>query len=372
MFGSAILDVAIGLALVFLLTSLLLTAIVEIIESMFKTRAADLEKAVRLLFREAKDVEAGATRAFYDHSLVFALFTGEYQKSTTILGRASARKLPSYIPRDIFSTVALDLYDAETAGPNITSAIDSFRRLYGDDVATLKANLENWYDGVMDRASGWYKRRTQIWLFFLGLLVAAALNINPIVIGQHLATTPEAREKIVAAAQGVLEARQAQTATPEGDSDLARSLAAKERALQNIDRVSRDVGLPMGWNDFARDRMFPEDISPFVAWLLILAGWLITAVAVTLGAPFWFDALNKLMVIRATVKPKEKSGDEASEDRAKAPAGTGPDGAPAAGRSITAGRNDGGDGCLDGCDLSGEPETEDIDLPPSRGGLARQ
>ena len=30
-----------------------------------------------------------------------------------------------------------------------------------------------------------------------------------------------------------------------------------------------------------------------------------------LGAPFWFDVLNRLMVIRSTVKPKEKSPDEA-------------------------------------------------------------
>jgi hypothetical protein len=44
-------------------------------------------------------------------------------------------------------------------------------------------------------------------------------------------------------------------------------------------------------------------------------GWLITALAVMLGAPFWFDVLNKFMVIRSTVKPYEKSPPEASEDR---------------------------------------------------------
>ena len=46
-----------------------------------------------------------------------------------------------------------------------------------------------------------------------------------------------------------------------------------------------------------------------------LVGWLLTAFAATLGAPFWFDILNKVMVIRATVKPREKSGEEGSEDR---------------------------------------------------------
>jgi hypothetical protein len=46
-----------------------------------------------------------------------------------------------------------------------------------------------------------------------------------------------------------------------------------------------------------------------------LFGWSITALAISLGAPFWFDLLNKIMVIRSTVKPKEKSPEEGSEDR---------------------------------------------------------
>lgn len=46
-------------------------------------------------------------------------------------------------------------------------------------------------------------------------------------------------------------------------------------------------------------------------------GWLITAVAISLGAPFWFDMLNKIMVVRSTVKPREKSKEEASKDPAK-------------------------------------------------------
>ena len=48
---------------------------------------------------------------------------------------------------------------------------------------------------------------------------------------------------------------------------------------------------------------------------VMLIGWLITAFAATLGAPFWFDTLNKIMVIRSTVKPTEKSLPEGSEDR---------------------------------------------------------
>jgi hypothetical protein len=58
-----------------------------------------------------------------------------------------------------------------------------------------------------------------------------------------------------------------------------------------------------------------------------------TAFAITLGAPFWFDVLNKIMVVRSTVKPAEKSGDEASKDPTAAapPAPTTEAAAPAAG-----------------------------------------
>ncbi|MFL5618777.1 MAG: hypothetical protein ACJ79A_10340 [Gemmatimonadaceae bacterium] len=46
-----------------------------------------------------------------------------------------------------------------------------------------------------------------------------------------------------------------------------------------------------------------------------LVGWTLAALAAMLGAPFWFDLLNKVMVVRSTVKPHEKSPEESSEDR---------------------------------------------------------
>jgi hypothetical protein len=65
------------------------------------------------------------------------------------------------------------------------------------------------------------------------------------------------------------------------------------------------LGLPIGW---------PKGFHPKPEYII---GWLLTAFAATLGAPFWFDVLNKVMVIRSTVKPHEKSPEEDSEDRQK-------------------------------------------------------
>ncbi len=54
-------------------------------------------------------------------------------------------------------------------------------------------------------------------------------------------------------------------------------------------------------------------------------GWFITALAIMLGAPFWFDVLNKLIVVRSTIKPKEKSPDEGfARSSVKACRGFGP------------------------------------------------
>lgn len=348
MFSSSALDVSIGIVLVFLLVSVFLTALTEIIESTLKTRAADLERAIGQMLNDPQ-VATNALGAFYDHPLIFALFKGSYEPSrrSRFFGRETGGKLPSYIPRDLFSTVVMDLERASSVSPTVQAMIDTYRRLYGDNVATLKVNLESWYDGVMDRAAGWYKRRTQKLLFWLGLVLAIVLNINPILIAQDLAASPAKREMMVTIADQSLK-------------DRAGIEAARSEAVRQLDQSVREVGLPMGWNDFAIGRSFPRDRilpnepgqppvveHPGVAdWtaaiLMALVGWAITAVAATLGAPFWFDLLNKMMVIRATVKPKEKSPDEASEDRAAKPAASAAAGLATAGTAAGAS----GDGAI--------------------------
>ena len=117
------------------------------------------------------------------------------------------------------------------------------------------------------------------------------------------------------------------------------------KSVQAVSKQLGTLGLPVGWrrydpavDDAAVARM--ADDSAKAAYLVEnrvwpasrdqwpassdqwraqisshLLGWLLTAIAISFGAPFWFDTLNKIMVIRSTVKPREKSGDEGSEDR---------------------------------------------------------
>ena len=74
-------------------------------------------------------------------------------------------------------------------------------------------------------------------------------------------------------------------------------------------------GLPIGWHKGDLSRVFASVPS----FLTAILGWLMTAVAASLGAPFWFDTLNKIVTIRAGGRaPAEKNpGENGSEEKKK-------------------------------------------------------
>lgn len=320
MFGSDILDVAIGLVLVFLLLSLIATAVREAIESVFKTRALYLERGIREML--AGDAHTLVSE-IYQHPLVAGLYRGQFVSSAA---QRLGRNLPSYIPSRNFALALLDVaargpatapvegralapitFDgvrsaiARIQNPNVQRPLLIAADSAGADLARLQRNVEAWYDSSMDRVSGWYKRRTQSILFVLGAAITLAANINTISIARFLYENRGAREAIVAQAAAVT-----------GDSAVLGSNAQAARAALD------SLQLPIGWG-VASARWTSGSASAggsWNKWVSPILGWLVTALAVTLGAPFWFDVLNRIMVIRSTVKPHEKSPEEPSSDRA--------------------------------------------------------
>ena len=66
----------------------------------------------------------------------------------------------------------------------------------------------------------------------------------------------------------------------------------------------------MGWDGPGPDNQLPK-WPGFSQWITLIGmhwpGWLLTAFAVSFGAPFWFDLLSKFMTVRSTLKPKEET-----------------------------------------------------------------
>ena len=327
------LDVAIGIAFVYLLVSLLCSAIVEGAEAILKRRAKDLEMGIGELLRDPKLVAQ-----VYSHPLINGLFKGDYQPGM--------RNLPSYIPSRSFALAIMDLLispdaaqHAGVAGASSGSAKSSVgistSALVGGmtddaradqarhavltlvnaaagDAQKVRENIEFWFDTSMDRVAGWYKRRAQRALFVIGLVVAIGLNIDTVRMLRELMTNKAKREAVVAIATNY-----AKQPAPAG-GDIATEFDAADKQLGSL-------GLPLGWPSCAkcdRAKLKILDRCWQACWGrnlgsaggLTIFGWLLTAFSVCLGAPFWFDMLNKFIVVRSTVKPREKSGTEAPKE----------------------------------------------------------
>lgn len=408
MFGSGVLEVAIGLIFVFLLFSTICAAIREGIETFAKTRAAYLERGLRELLHDRDGV--GLAKKFYEHPLIYSLYTaGQYVPGSRAEKPGlfpSGRTLPSYIPAKNFAAAMIDIaargslpdlaanqqkdkglsssiltadmlrigitkMENERVARALLNALD----LAQDDLNKARLNLESWFDAGMDRVSGWYKRSTQIIVFFIAFGIAAILNVDAIGIANFLYNNDNARIAILQKANDAI-------------SENGR---APGTAIQEGDRARTTLGeldLPIGWPDKID---VPDDFGwnrPTWDWLthgiphgmLVFAGWLLTAFAATLGAPFWFDTLNKIMVIRSTVKPYEKSKPEASEDRQNAgqPMTIVPVMQPAAAPPPTAqpvsamgAAPPDREAAIDGCALAHDATTPDDELPPAYGGVQR-
>lgn len=391
MLGSDILEVSIGVVFVFVLISTICSAVREGIEAWLKTRASFLEFGIRQLLNDPRG--NGITKQLFDHPLLAGLFAGTYETDKDAKPRRRLlvrdRNLPSYIPARNFALALMDIAArgpmdqtsldaggtalsvaniranlADIDNPHVQRALLAAVDAAENDLARTQANLEAWYDSAMDRVSGWYKRSTQNILFVISLVVVVSLNVNTITITDYLFRHDTVRSTIVAGVEN-----------PAGYEDATKRLD--------------DLHLPIGWTGDGleaswgaprtrseRATLAGETVNdiPWQPWDDVIApllGWLITAFAATLGAPFWFDLLNKFMVIRSTVKPHEKSPEEGSEDRQTrsapraAPPAAGTARPTAAASSATAVAVD--DSCGVGVGVMATPDER---LPPAQGGVA--
>jgi hypothetical protein len=309
MFGSEVLDVALGLVFIYLVLSLICSAACEAIESLLKSRSHYLKRGIQELLNDPSGKELVAE--LYSHPLVCSLFTGRYNP-------AKNGNLPSYIPPANFALALMDIAGIansvkSAAGASGADAIQSALAAYSSknpavaqalltlahtadfDLNRMRTAIEAWYNSSMDRVSGWFKRRTHWVVLALGLIIAAGINADTILITNSIATDKSLRESLVAAAS--VEAKQSEGADSKKFQD-------------DIQRI-REAGLPLGWTSSKTDsRRIPQT---WHEWFMKFFGLVLTAFAISLGGPFWFDLLNQFMVVRSTIKPQEKSPVEPSK-----------------------------------------------------------
>jgi len=280
----------------------------------------DLRAKMKTLSRTIGD-QSVYSEKFYAHPLIARLHTPDRNWAVEDWKRLKLRlqfkpiadQVYYIAPKD-FSLVLLDLLAPEhpATGPEIITTVKGSIRNLPDgnlktslnallleaegDLTKLRQGFERWFNGSMDAVQGWYRRKAQLITLGIALIVTVAANADTLTVADKLSRDAAFRTTVVAAATKIAEQPPALT-----DGGIVTS-TQKIQDLQNI-LVSLDY--PIGWR-VTKNLDDPQRLPPAPVHLpRKLFGWVLTWLLISLGAPFWYDMLNKLVNLRAAGKPPE-------------------------------------------------------------------
>ena len=272
--------------------------------AVFKMRATNLHQELKVILRKKEDREANV------EAFINSLPAGsKLQDVVWSFWRESNGKV------DVFS-VKVDMWYNELMAvldgrPNIKNILNQIpensqlrkvlEQLWEDsheNIDTFKQNIQGWYNELMERATGWYKKHIQLVTFLFGLTIAVALNGDTFSIYERLSTNSSARQDVVRLATDFVEKQERINSEPSMTAPNGKQISEKLDKLlrDDIDEARNPLGL--GWRSYREDYGFMD--QNIWDWLQRIAGWLVTALAISLGAPFWFDLLKKFVSIRGS------------------------------------------------------------------------
>ncbi len=345
MTGNVALDVVIGLVFIYSLYSLFVTTIVEFLASLFSWRSRKLNAAIQRMLDD--DEGKGFADSFYNQPLI--KFLGE--KDSKVKRWLKIPNHPSYLQARNFSMALIQMLHGDKDSGTFTIAklrneleTGSYKDTYTakylltllnnsqENLEKFKTHLETWFDDTMERTSGWYKRKATYISLTVGILMAMLFNVDSIQIVKQLSKDPKARAQLVELATHL-----SSDTSLISDSLRKEVLSAQLTKLQSLSdtsmqilSISRDptrAFLPLNFYVKVEKRTTELSgmkkhtcytwcllqIQKFLGFLFNLwfddfynfIGCLITAVALSLGAPFWFDLLNKLVQLKSSLTPKK-------------------------------------------------------------------
>lgn len=428
-----ILDIFIGLVLIYFLYSLLASIIAEIIASWLGMRARILRQGIENILNDKKQNDFNFSNWIKDIFMVedkHFPFTqaGKFYQEPTIKYLAKPgensilsirNKKPSYISSENFVITLLNMLSNKGRGisewdkikfaietnanhfePETHKMLVDMVKRSNDTFKDFVSVVQHHYEDTMDRIIGWYKRKIGHILFWLGLFLCITFNVDSIQIVKELENSEEKRMQMVALAEKVItdEPGINTLRTKEDyEHDLKYKLEAERLVRNSVLQANHIVGL--GWSDvndtlnykkpcdkcvkgmekyeetknvylrldsigkfvhlnkaidsaniglmdsfLIKDSLLqflnithlsgiklvsPDNLEkgyevyvkrpPSFAqriWLWLSSwkkfiGILITALALTLGAQFWFDLLKKLVSLRSSgLKPEEREAEK--------------------------------------------------------------
>jgi hypothetical protein len=311
LFNSTVLDVIIGVVFVYLLLAIMCTTINEWIAGVWSLRAKNLAKGIQQLLDQQPGTDGARTflEQFYAHPLISSMLAP---------GKKPSEEHPSYLPARTFATVVMDLATSFKPGAisfadlengakalpagDVRTTLLALIQNAGNNLDRAQKNIEQYFDNTMERVSGWYKRRTQIVIVVIATLLTVGTNADTLRIGRLLWTNSTLRAQIVERAKSRTGTPGATVEYPDKNKPLSPVFKPSKQELADLSSL-------LGWAG--------ETPSDWRTWPARLLGWFLSIVAISLGAPFWFDTLNRLMNVRnAGRKPEDNNSAGAAKTAA--------------------------------------------------------
>lgn len=321
---SLLLEVAIGLALMFLVAATLASALNEMVTRSLNMRS----KTLWARLRELMEKKGSATESLGYPFLLQGIASkrpihdelpgGGVGRLGTLANTGSIHALDYVragkeskvwkIPGEVFASALLELATAKEGGEDLVlqeridnladdypgTPLGSFLKSTGVQLATdadrFVDGAGRWFDGQMSVLSATYRRNVRLALAGIGLVIAVGFNLNAITVAQELAQNAAMRQAVGVVATGV--AAGAFDECREKNGEEAYTCAAEQVAL------FADAGVLVPFQDgYSTDlrKAWSGDEKPVAVTLL---GILLTTGAVAFGGPFWFDFLRYLSGFR--------------------------------------------------------------------------
>ncbi|EPF21267.1 hypothetical protein FXO09_23490 [Microcystis aeruginosa KLA2] len=323
-----LLEIIVALIFIYLASSLIISELQEQLAALLEFRARNLKKALEIFLGK------NTVESLYNNDSLLSSFN---QYTNPITGNSAG---PSYVEPKVLAESLISLVNSQLSdnekllkadflGKNLVgektgifkklASLSNFSKIdklainrlieIGDSTKLKHDNptLENFIDEIantftqiMERTSGVYKRNAKGVSFAFGFLAAALLNIDSFYVIEQLSKNSNLRQGINQVATEVFQTNKSCFKDAQADpTKVAKCTEKLQVSVKDLEKINQP--LPIGWDE--KGWFNGEQIKEQNGLLQAIFGWLMTGVAVAMGAPFWFDILGKFINVRNTGKP---------------------------------------------------------------------
>lgn len=349
-------DILLGLSVVMLMVSLVVTVFTQVITNLMETRGRNLRDGISgLLVQIHSDIPADVSRkiaeAILKHPLIKAagtsLGTVIHREELTALilelaaddgastGDSTVRDHLCNLlkangierPEQTMANVRALTLMLEQAHPELSNNQRFAVAFLQEAPSRFLAKMNGWFDPMIDRVADRFTNSTRLITFIGSFAVALVLQLDTVGLVNRLSVDPELRKALV---------EQAVALNNKSPETQARS----EQQIQGLNAQDREnlttlasfdvIEFPTNWDDWTgrwTAKTFP----------LKLTGILLTSMLLSLGAPFWYNALKNLIRLRSLVAQKDDDQRAARQTSTGPPGGDGSGPSPAAVPSLVVG-----------------------------------